>query len=141
MFSPFTRRGPDIVTEELADVLSTGEAFEFKPLFDVVHLNLKSRNAASGGEEMLRLRAYEKLQTLVQRGFVTKTSKLYQGVAVALARFKADAAETRAKTQMGGHLRSPKGKEAPAARTSVNRLEKTKHGQAQLPVRETKKRR
>ena len=33
---------------------------EFKPLFNVVHTSLRARNAASGGEEMLRLRVYEK---------------------------------------------------------------------------------
>ncbi len=86
--SGFSRRGPDIVTEELALVLSQKTSFEFKPLFDIVHANLRARNAASGGEEMLRLRAYEKLQSLVQRGMVTKTTtktgKKYKGSATAL---------------------------------------------------------
>ena len=64
--SAFSRRLPDLVTEELVYVLSKkGASFEFKQLFDVVHERLKKRNAASGGEEMLRLRAYEKLQHLV----------------------------------------------------------------------------
>ena len=47
----------------------------------LVHANLRARNAASGGEEMLRLRAYEKLQTLVSRGMVKKTGKKYKGLA------------------------------------------------------------
>lgn len=34
----------------------------------------------SGGEEMLRLRAYEKLQNLVTRGLVEKTGKKYRGL-------------------------------------------------------------
>ena len=52
-----------------------------KELFDIVHEKLRKRNAASGGEEMLRLRAYEKLQNLVSRGMVKKTGKKYRGLA------------------------------------------------------------
>ena len=74
--SAFSRRLPDLVTEELVSVLSKkGASFEFKQLFDVVHERLKKRNAASGGEEMLRLRAYEKLQHLVSRNMVKKNGK------------------------------------------------------------------
>jgi hypothetical protein len=80
--SAFSRRLPDLVTEELVAALSKkGSSFEFKQLFDVVHERLRSRNAASGGEEMLRLRAYEKLQNLVSRGMVKKTGKKYRGLA------------------------------------------------------------
>ena|SRR5438067_10106140 len=79
------RRGPDIVMEELAVVLSGNASFEFKPLFEIVHANLRARNSASGGEEMLRLRAYEKLQALVHQGMVkktiTKAGKQYRGLA------------------------------------------------------------
>ena len=81
----FSRRLPDLVTEELVSVLSQKRSFEFKQLFEVVHENLRRRNAASGGEEMLRLRAYEKLQNLVARGVVKKTGKSYKGDASALA--------------------------------------------------------
>src|SRR5438067_10479872 len=81
----FSRRLPDLVTEELASVLSSKSQYEFKQLFDIVHENLRNRNAASGGEEMLRLRAYEKLQNLVSRGMVRKTGKKYKGLASALA--------------------------------------------------------
>src|SRR5256714_2451437 len=81
----FSRRVPDLVTEELVAVLSRKSSFEFKELFDVIHENLRARNAASGGEEMLRLRAYEKLQNLVQRGMVKKNGKKYKGLASALA--------------------------------------------------------
>ena len=77
----FSRRLPDLVTEELVVVLSRKSSFEFKQLFDIVYENLRSRNAASGGEEMLRLRAYEKLQNLVSRGLVKKTGKKYRGLA------------------------------------------------------------
>ena len=79
--SAFSRRLPDLVTEELVGVLSQKTSFEFKQLFDLVHEKLRKRNAASGGEEMLRLRAYEKLQNLVSRGMVKKTGKKYRGLA------------------------------------------------------------
>ena len=79
--SAFSRRFPDLVTEELVAVLlKKGVSFEFKQLFDIVHERLKKRNAASGGEEMLRLRAYEKLQHLVSRNMVKKTGKKYKGL-------------------------------------------------------------
>jgi hypothetical protein len=103
----FSRRGPDRVAEELATVLSTKASFEFKALFTTVFANLRSQNAASGGEEMLRLRAYEKLQNLVQAGMVTKTGKQYKGVKSALAAFKATAADLNAKFAAGTHSRPP----------------------------------
>lgn len=90
--SSFSRRGPDRVAEELATVLSNKVSYEFKALFSIVHANLKARNAASGGEEMLRLRAYEKLQGLVQAGSVKKVGKEYRGVAAALATYMENAA-------------------------------------------------
>src|SRR5437763_1755075 len=81
----FSRRAPDNITEELVAVLSSKASFEFKGLFDVIFLNLRQRNAASGGEEMLRFRTYEKLQSLVNQGAVTRTvtgaTKKYKGVA------------------------------------------------------------
>src|ERR1043166_6418298 len=69
----FSRRMPDNITEELVAGLSSKASFEFKPLFEILLANLRQRNAASGGEEMLRLRAYEKLQALVSRGAVDRT--------------------------------------------------------------------
>jgi hypothetical protein len=90
----FTRRMPDNITEELVVVLSSKASFEFKPLFDIILFNLRERNAASGGEEMLRLRAYEKLQGLVGQGAVnrtiTGTTKKYKGVAPRLRGLKAE---------------------------------------------------
>ncbi|PYI71530.1 MAG: hypothetical protein DMF08_08275 [Verrucomicrobia bacterium] len=76
----FSRRVPDLVTEELVAVLSRRSSFEFKQLF---------------GEEMLRLRAYEKLQNLVARGAVKKNGKKYKGLPSALA---------QAIAQQNGHL-------------------------------------
>lgn len=87
----FSRRLPDLVTEELVAALSRKTSYEFKQLFDVVHENLRARNAASGGEEMLRLRAYEKLQNLVARGVVRKNGKKYKGLTSAIAAMNATA--------------------------------------------------
>ena len=96
----FTRRAPDNITEELVAVLSSKAAFEFKPLFDIILLNLRERNAASGGEEMLRLRAYEKLQGLVYQGAVKRTvigiTKKYQGVATRMAVLRTEMKALRA---------------------------------------------
>ena len=65
-------------------MLSSKASFEFKPLFEIILLNLRERNAANGGEELLRLRAYEKLQGLVHQGAVKRTvigiTKKYKGV-------------------------------------------------------------
>jgi hypothetical protein len=97
----FSRRGPDIVAEELATVLSAKASFEFKALFLLVHANLRARNAASGGEEMLRLRAYEKLQNLVGAGVVKKTGKKYRGVSAAIVKFFEAAEELKVKLAAG----------------------------------------
>ncbi len=74
--------------------------YEFKPLFDLIFLNLRARNAASGGEEMLRLRSYEKLQSLVDRGAVKKTVtgvvKNYKGVSAPLLLLTAETEQLRA---------------------------------------------
>ncbi|NLT71967.1 MAG: hypothetical protein GXX91_14925 [Verrucomicrobiaceae bacterium] len=64
----------------MVTVLSDKQTFGFNDLFEVVYENLKARNAVSGGEEMLRLRAYEKLQNLVTRGLVEKNGKVYRGL-------------------------------------------------------------
>src|SRR6266576_4931540 len=96
----FTRRSPDNLTEELIAVLSSNASYEFKPLFEIILLNLRERNAASGGEEMLRLRAYEKLQGLVNQGAVTRTvtgiTKKYRGVGARMLLLKAEMKVLRA---------------------------------------------
>ena len=96
----FSRRAPDNITEELVAVLSSKASFEFKPLFDVLLLNLRERNAASGGEEMLRLRSYEKLQGLVNQGAVTRTvkgiTKKYKGVGPRMVTLSAEMKVLRA---------------------------------------------
>src|ERR1044071_2850511 len=96
----FSRRMPDNLTEELVAVLSSRAWFEFKPLFDIILLNLRERNLASGGEEMLRLRVYEKLQGLVGQGAVNRTvtgiTKKYKGVAPRLQTLTAEMKALRA---------------------------------------------
>lgn len=66
-----------MLTEELVNVVAAGGPFEFKALFTVIYDNLRARKAAHGGEEMLRLRLYDKLQWLVQMGGVNKAGKIY----------------------------------------------------------------
>ena len=78
--SVFSRRVVDYVTDELVAVLSGGELIEFKELFRRVYQGLKAKNAVSGGEEMLRLRCYEKLLKLTGSGLVKKTEKSYRGL-------------------------------------------------------------
>ncbi len=96
----FSRRAPDNITEELVAVLSSKASFEFKPLFEILLVNLREMNAASGGEEMLRLRAYEKLQSLVSQGAVTRKVtgivKKYKGVAPRLVALSAEMKVLRA---------------------------------------------
>ncbi len=76
----FSRRMPDHVTDEIVNVLTADDKFfGFNELFEQVFEKLKERNAVSGGEEMLRLRAYEKLQNLVTRGMIEKSGKEYKG--------------------------------------------------------------
>ena len=90
----FSRRATDNITEELVAALSSKASFEFKALFAIIFHNLRERNAASGGEEMLRLRVYEKLQGLVHRGAVNRTvngiTKKYKGVAPHMATLRAE---------------------------------------------------
>jgi hypothetical protein len=97
--SSFKRRVPDLITEELVAVLSSKTTFEFKPLFAIVLDKLRARNAASGGEEMLRLRAYEKLQGLVNQGAVIRTpgvTKKYKGVPAKMTVLKVEMKALRA---------------------------------------------
>ncbi len=68
------------MTDELVNVLSDKKTYDFNELFGLVYENLKLKNAVSGGEEMLRLRSYEKLQNLVSRGLCAKAGKTYRGL-------------------------------------------------------------
>jgi hypothetical protein len=64
--------------EEMQSALAAGRWIEFKPLFELVHANLRESHSAHGGEEMLRLRAYDQLQQLVHAGHVEKAGRLYR---------------------------------------------------------------
>ena len=78
----FSRRIPDHVTDEIVNVMKVEKEFlPFNGLFVSVYENLKEKNAVSGGEEMLRLRAYEKLQNLVTRGLAEEEGRKYRGTA------------------------------------------------------------
>jgi hypothetical protein len=103
----FTRRLPDHVSDEIAAVLSTQGSFEFKSLFSEVFSNLRKRNATSGGEEMLRLRTYEKLQNFVNVGIAQRTGKEYRAVAPALATYMEEAAQFKARLASGTPVRPP----------------------------------
>jgi len=98
-YNTFSRRLPDLMTEELVFVLSQKGSYEFKKLFEIVHDNLRRRNAANAGEELLRLRSYEKLQNLVSRGAVKKNGKIYTGNSAALATMTANAPHAAAITR------------------------------------------
>ena len=113
-FVGFSRRGPDNVTEELVAALSTTKAYEFKALFDVIHTALKARSAASGGEEMLRLRTYDKLQGMVAQGQVKKTGKQYKGVAKPIRQLSEQLKELRA----NNHAFVPRPANTPKAATT-----------------------
>src|SRR5687768_16364462 len=76
----FPRSRPDPLLEEVLEVLASNESYDLNGLFEVVHAKLRARNAAHSGQEMLRLRTYEKLQTLMKEGAITKTAKFYQAV-------------------------------------------------------------
>jgi hypothetical protein len=95
----FAPRGPDRMSEELATVLSENGTWEFKSLFDVVHANLRSKDFARGGEEMMRLRAHEKLQNFLHTGVVTKKGKEYTGVPKGLAQFFKTASDMDARRE------------------------------------------
>src|ERR1700726_155401 len=96
----FSRGMPDNIIEKVVAVPSCKASSKFKPLFEIILLNLRERNAASGGEEMLRLRSYEKLQGLVNQGAVTRTvtgiTKKYKGVGSGMVGLKAEMKVLRA---------------------------------------------
>jgi hypothetical protein len=94
----FSRRLPDLITEELLFVLSQKTSYEFKQLFEVVDDKLRRRNAVYVGEELLRLRVYEKLQNLVLRGAVKKNGKIYTSNSAVCAAMAANAPHAAAVT-------------------------------------------
>lgn len=87
-YSGLLYRGPDVILEELTSALSKDTEYEFKHLLALIQSNLRSRDF-HGGEELLHLKIYEKLQGLVGRGKVEKIIangvKKYRGRTVAPA--------------------------------------------------------
>lgn len=75
-----SRRVPDLLMEELVAALLCSKTIEFKSLFSLIHTALKEKKVSGGGEEMLRLRTYDKLQSLVRDGNVTKVQGRYKGI-------------------------------------------------------------
>jgi hypothetical protein len=132
----FSRRGPDRIGLEIAKVLSQSASFEFKPLFLIVHASLRSQNAASGGDEMLRLRAYEKLQNLVQAGLVEKKGKEYMGVATMLTAFIETAAEVNPQRPSANPSQPPIVSKAVSSGKTTT---KAKNAKTKLPVRKAQK--
>ena len=126
----FSRRIPDHVTDELVVVLSKPETYEFNSLFGEVYANLKEKNAVSGGEEMLRLRAYEKLQNLVTRGLVEKSLKPYRGLdrieEASSAYAAAQAAEAQAAEEKEAAKKAKATKPKPKAKAKTKAKAKAK---------------
>jgi hypothetical protein len=115
-------------------VLSKKGAWEFKSLFDLVHADLLSKDYARGGDEMLRLRAHEKLQNFLSAGIVTKNGKEYKGVPKALAAFVKTSAEFNARFAAGTHS-------YPAHKTSFARTTASvvvEVAKTETPARKTK---
>ncbi len=78
----------DHAADELLAALLKQPAYLFNDLFLVVYESLKARKVANLNQDMLRFRVYERLQTFVAEGLVTKTGKSYSGLQPALqARF------------------------------------------------------
>jgi hypothetical protein len=76
----FNRTSIDHITEELVIALSDGESIEFKDLFTKVYRELKRKKAASGSEEVLRLRCYDRLLKLAGSGLVEKKGKTFRAL-------------------------------------------------------------
>ena len=95
----YFRYRPDLVSEELVTALLEKPSFEFSDLFQVIFQRLRARDATSGGEEMLRLRVYEKLQTLASQGLVKKTGKTYAAVKATLRERATEMATAKAASE------------------------------------------
>ncbi|EDY16642.1 hypothetical protein CfE428DRAFT_5755 [Chthoniobacter flavus Ellin428] len=92
------RPGLDFVSEEMVAALLKKPSYDFNGLFEEVLNRLRARNAAGSGKEMLRLRVYEKLRTLVGEGLVTKgEDKTYTGNRESLQTRRAEMAEAKAR--------------------------------------------
>jgi hypothetical protein len=75
----YTPRGPDLLMIDVHAALPLvgKQPMGFNQIFEAVYTAQKEKGKNSTSEEMLRLRTYEKLQNLVQRGFAEKIGKEY----------------------------------------------------------------
>ena len=87
----------DFVSEEMVRALLKKTSYDFNELFETVYARLRTRNATGSGQEMLRLRIYEKLHILVAQGLVKKDAKVYTGVRSALQIRMAEMAVAKAR--------------------------------------------
>jgi len=67
-----SRKTPDLVTDELILILHEAGMLEFNDIFQRAVVVMKAKHMSLGGEEILRLRIYEKLQNLVSAGGLMK---------------------------------------------------------------------
>ena len=88
---------------------------------------------------MLRLRAYEKLQNLVQAGIVKKVGKEYKGVPAALATFMETAAELNANFANGVHSRPPNAPEVSSSKATITSAEGAEPKKGKTPVKKAPK--
>jgi len=118
--SAFSRRLPDFITEEIVKFLiKKNVPVEFKQLFDTVYTRLREKHSVSGGEEMLRLRVYEKLHTLSEMNMVKKVGKKYRALAAI-----AKALPPKKRTSAPKPVAKP-AKKAPAAKPAKPVAKKT----------------
>ncbi len=72
-----SRKTPDLVTDELILILHEAGMLEFNDIFQRTVVVMKAKHMSLGGEEILRLRIYEKLQNLVSAGGLMKKGREY----------------------------------------------------------------
>ena len=70
-----SRKTPDLVTDELILILHEAGMLEFNDIFQRTVVVMKAKHMSLGGEEILRLRIYEKLQNLVSAGGLMKKGR------------------------------------------------------------------
>lgn len=72
-----SRKTPDLVTDVLILILLEAGVLEFNDIFQRAVTVMKENHIPLGGEEILRLRIYEKLQNLVSSGGLVKKGREY----------------------------------------------------------------
>jgi hypothetical protein len=92
----YMRQRKDYVADELVRALQAKPTYKFNELFQTVFDALRKRGVSNVGEDMLRLRLYERLQTFVGQGLVKKVDKEYSGVQSAVSIRAAEMAEAAA---------------------------------------------